>query len=54
MGIQLKAAENKDQKDFIPCFDRKHRNWNGILFDSAREVFTAIGSPPMMSIMKMS
>ena len=40
MGIRLKAAENKDQKDFIPCFDRKHRNWNGILFDSAREVFS--------------
>lgn len=40
MGVRLKAAENKDQKDFIPCFDRKHRNWNGILFDSAREVFS--------------
>lgn len=40
MGIRLKVAENKDQKDFIPCFDRKHRNWNGILFDSAREVFS--------------
>lgn len=40
MGVRLKAAQNKDQKDFIPCFDRKHRNWNGILFDSAREVFS--------------
>lgn len=40
LGIRLKQAENKDQKDFIPCFDRKHRNWNGILFDSAREVFS--------------
>ena len=40
MGIRLKQAENKGQKDFIPCFDRKHRSWNGILFDSAREVFS--------------
>ena len=39
MGIRLKEAQNRKQKDFIPCFDRKHRNWNGILFDSAREVF---------------
>ena len=40
MGVQLKQAENKGQKDFIPCFDRKHRSWNGILFGSAREVFS--------------
>lgn len=40
MGIRLKQAENKGEKDFIPCFDRKHRNWNGILFDSARELFS--------------
>ena len=39
MGIWLKQARNREQKDFIPCFDRKHRSWNGILFDSAREVF---------------
>lgn len=40
MGVQLKQAENKGQKDFIPCFDRKHRSWNGILFQSAKEVFS--------------
>ena len=40
MGVQLKQAENKGQKDFIPCFDRKHRSWNGILFGSAKEVFS--------------
>lgn len=40
MGVRLKEAENKGQKDFIPCFDRKHRDWNGILFDSARAVFS--------------
>lgn len=40
MGVRLKEAQDKGQKDFIPCFDRKHRNWNGILFDSSREVFS--------------
>lgn len=39
MGVQLKQAADQGQKDFIPCFDRKHRAWNGILFDSARAVF---------------
>ena len=39
MGVQLKAAQAQTQKDFIPCFDHKHRAWNGILADSARAVF---------------
>ena len=25
MGIQLKEAKEQNQKDFIPCFDHKHR-----------------------------
>ena len=40
MNIKLKEADNKDQKEFIPCFDHKSRNWNGILFDSAKKVFS--------------
>lgn len=40
MGVQLKQAADQGQKDFIPCFDHKHRAWNGILFDSAKEVFS--------------
>ena len=40
MGVQLKAAADQNQKDFIPCFDRKHRSWNGLLFDSMRQVFS--------------
>lgn len=40
MGIKLKYAENKKQKDFIPCFDYKHRLWHGILADNAKEVFS--------------
>lgn len=40
MNIKLKKATNKDQKEFIPCFDHKTRDWNGILFDSAKKVFS--------------
>lgn len=40
MGVQMKAAADQNQKDFIPCFDRKHRSWNGLLFDSMRQVFS--------------
>lgn len=39
MGVHLRRAANKDQKEFIPCFDHKSRDWNGIEFDSARQVF---------------
>ena len=39
IDIKLKKASNKDEKEFIPCFDHKTRDWNGILFDSAKEVF---------------
>lgn len=40
MGVKLRRADNGTQKEFIPCFDHKHRDWNGIEFDSAREVFS--------------
>lgn len=39
-GVRLRRANHADQKEFIPCFDHKHRDWNGIEFDSAREVFS--------------
>ena len=39
MGVKLRRPDNGTQKEFIPCFDHKHRDWNGIEFDSAREVF---------------
>lgn len=41
MGVRLRRANQGQQKEFIPCFDHKHRDWNGIEFDSAREVFSA-------------
>ncbi len=38
-GIRLKQAQARNEPDFIPCFDHKHRAWHGILFDSARAVW---------------
>ena len=38
MGDKLKEANNSGEKEFIPCFDHKNRNWNGILFESAKKV----------------
>ncbi|MEG1987846.1 MAG: FAD-binding protein [Oscillibacter sp.] len=40
MGVKLRRADSSAQKEFIPCFDHKHRDWNGIEFDSARRVFS--------------
>lgn len=40
MGVKLRQPANAEQTEFIPCFDHKHRDWNGIEFDSAREVFS--------------
>lgn len=39
MGVKLRRADHAGQKEYIPCFDHKHRDWNGIEFDSAREIF---------------
>lgn len=39
MGVQLRRAVQKDQREFIPCFDHKQRDWNGLEFDSVRAVF---------------
>lgn len=39
MGAELKEAEHKEEKEFIPCFDHKNRDWHGLVKDSAREVF---------------
>lgn len=40
MGVRLRRAVQKDQREFIPCFDHKGRDWNGLEFDSVREVFS--------------
>lgn len=39
MGVQLKEASHKEEKQFIPCFDHKCRDWHGIIKESAREAF---------------
>lgn len=38
MGVILKEAENKGEKEFIPCFDHKGRDWHGIVKESAQMV----------------
>lgn len=37
-GLQLKQAENRGEKEFIPCFDHKNRHWNGIIQGDAKAV----------------
>lgn len=41
MGVRLRRADRAGEREFIPCFDHKHRDWNGIEFDSARQVLSA-------------
>lgn len=40
MGVKLRRANNEAQREFIPCFDHKHRDWNGLEFDSVRTIFS--------------
>lgn len=40
MGVRLRKAGKGGQQEYIPCFDHKHRDWNGIEFDSAREIYS--------------
>lgn len=35
LGVSLKEAVNKGEKEFIPCFDHKSRDWHGIVKESA-------------------
>ena len=30
MGVKLRRADQEGEKEYIPCFDHKHRDWNGI------------------------
>lgn len=39
MGVELRRAVQKNQREFIPCFDHKARDWNGLEFDRVRPVF---------------
>lgn len=39
MNIRLREAENKGEKEFIPCFDHKNRDWHGLEKESAGRIF---------------
>lgn len=41
LELKLKDAENKGEKEFIPCFDHKNREWHGLVKKDAGEVFLA-------------
>ena len=41
MGVKLRKTQSGgNEKEYIPCFDHKHRAWNGLEADSCREVFS--------------
>ena len=40
MGVKLRRAASGTQKEYVPCFDYKHRDWNGIEYGSIREIFS--------------
>ena len=40
LGCELRRAEAADERDYIPCFDHKHRSWHGLGRESYR---TAMG-----------
>ncbi|MGI5976751.1 MAG: FAD-binding protein [Candidatus Limivicinus sp.] len=42
MGISFeKARAGAGQREYIPCFDHKHRAWRGLRSDSCRRAFSA-------------
>lgn len=41
-GVRLRRAQCGNQREFIPCFDHKHRDWNGIEFASVRQVLAPL------------
>ncbi len=36
-GVELRRAQRADERDFIPCFDRRHRSWHGLGRESYRQ-----------------
>ncbi len=40
MGCHPKKAAKSSEREYIPCFDHKHRNWNGLEADSLRRTFS--------------
>ncbi|MBE5956193.1 MAG: FAD-binding protein [Lachnospiraceae bacterium] len=40
LGCHPKKAQKSAEREYIPCFDHKHRNWNGLEAASLREAFS--------------
>ena len=40
-GVRLRGAQRPDERDFIPCFDRRCRSWHGLERDSYRAATAA-------------
>ena len=40
MGCHPKKAQKSSEREYIPCFDHKHRNWNGLESKSLQEAFS--------------
>ena len=40
LGCTPKKAEKAGEREYIPCFDHKHRNWNGIDKAALKAAFT--------------
>ncbi|CVH79577.1 L-aspartate oxidase [Coriobacteriaceae bacterium CHKCI002] len=36
-GVRLMRPDRPDEREFVPCFDRKHRLWRGIVRESYEE-----------------
>ena len=41
LGCELQEAGNAGERDFIPCFDHKHRSWHGLGRESYRAAMGA-------------
>jgi len=40
LGVPLKGAQKKGEKEFIPCFDHKTRDWNGFVQAYAKKALS--------------
>lgn len=40
-GVRLRGAQRPEERDFIPCFDRRCRSWHGLERDSYRTATAA-------------
>lgn len=59
MGVVLMKAQNAGEREFVPCFDHKHRHWRGIVRENFTEAIGAaieragVTSMPRCSLMRI-